>query len=159
MEMLAYLPALQRERAGFIERLGQYFSTPAPRREFEVLAGKKLLPSNFELLGDPLRADAQGHVADVPFALYWLELLARMGLVQQVQSANRTLARLFNECDDQGIWSPKNLRAQPKSSNPATAHYFPLESGSRSPAQRQTDVTFRLALIARIMGLPIEVLA
>jgi len=67
------------------------------------------------------------------------------------------LARLYSECDDQGIWSPKSLRAMPKATNPVTAHYFPLEGPGKSPAQRQTDVTFRLALIARVMGLPVEV--
>ena len=157
VEMLAFLPAVQRERSGFIERLGQYFSSPAPRRAFNILAGRKLLKPLFELLGDPLRADAQGHVRDIPFALYWLELMARLGLVRQVVSASRTLARLFSECDDQGIWSPKSLRALPRSSNPVTAHYFPLEGPGKSPAQRQTDGTFRLGLIARIMGLPVEV--
>jgi len=157
IEMLAFLPAVQRERAGFIERLGHFFSTPAPRRAFNILAGKKLLKPMFELLGDPLRSDAQGHVRDVPFALYWLELLARLGLVRQVPSASRVLARLYNECDDQGIWSPKNLRTPPKATTSLTTHYFPLEGPGKSPAQRQTDVTFRLALIGRIMGLPIDV--
>ena len=157
VEMLAFLPPVQRERAGFIERLGHYFSSPAPRRAFFVLAGKKLLKPLFELLGDPLRSDAQGHVTDIPFALYWLELLTRLGLVRQIPSASRVLARLFSECDDQGIWSPKSLRAMPKTISPLTAHYFPLEGPGKSPAQRQTDATFRLALIARLMGLPIEV--
>ena len=40
VEMLAFLPAVQRERSGFIERLGQYFGSPAPRRAFNLLAGK-----------------------------------------------------------------------------------------------------------------------
>jgi hypothetical protein len=157
IETLAFLPALQRERAGFIERLGPYFSTPTPRRSFEILAGTKLLKPAFELLGDPLRADAQGHVTDVPLAVYWLELMARVGLVRQIPSATRTLARLYSECNDEGIWSPRNLRTMPKSTSPLTAHSFPLEGQGKSPAQRQTDITFRLALIARIMGLPIEV--
>jgi len=157
MEMLAFMPAVQRERSGFIERLATYFSTPAPKRAYFVLAGKKLVPPLFELLGDPLRADAQGHITDVPFAVYWLELLARLGIVQKVPSAAKVLARLYSECDAQGIWNPKNLRTLPKSTSQAIAHYFPLEGPSRSPAQRQTDVTFRLALIARLMGLPIEV--
>jgi len=157
VEMLAFLPPVQRERAGFIDRLGNYFSSPAPRRAFFILAGKKLLKPLFELLGDPLRSDAQGHVTDVPFALYWLELMTRLGLVRQIPSANRVLARLFSECDDQGIWSPKSLRAMPKATIPLTAHYFPLEGPGKSPAQRQTDATFRLALIARLMGLPIEI--
>ena len=39
----------------------------------------------------------------------------------------------------------------------ALSHYFPLEGPGKSPAQKQTDITFRLALIARLLGLPIEV--
>lgn len=158
MEMLAFLPALQRERSGFIERLGTYFSTPAPKRAFFQLAGKKVLPPIFVLMGDPLRADAHGHIPDVPFAVYWLEILARLGLVRQVPSATKVLARLYSECDDQGIWTPKALRVMPKTDSPVLTHYFPLEGPGKSPAQRQTDVTFRLALIARLMGLPIEVI-
>jgi hypothetical protein len=109
------------------------------------------------LLGDPLRADAQGHVPDVPFAVYWLELMARLGVVRQIPSASKVLARLYSECDDAGIWSPKSLRALPKTTSPIISHYFPLEGAGKSPAQRQTDVTFRLALIARLLGLPVEV--
>lgn len=158
IEMMAWMPSLQRERAGFVERLGIYFSNPAPKREFYVLAGSKIVPPHHVLLGDPLRADATGHVPDVAFAVYWLELLARLGLVRQISSASKTLARLFSECDDQGIWSPKNLRAMPKSDQPLIGYYFPLEGAGKSPAQRQTDVTFRLALIAKLMGIPVEVM-
>ena len=158
VEMLAFMPAVQRERAGFLERLAAYFSIPMPRREFYVLAGKKLLRPMFEVLGDPLHSDAQGHIEDVPFALYWLELLTRLGIVRQVPSASRVLARLFSECDDQGIWSPAGLRVMPKSENPVVAHYFPLEGPGKSPAQRQTDVTFRLALIAKLLGMPLNVI-
>src|SRR5260370_37937170 len=75
-----FLPLVLRERAGFIDRLGQYVSTPPPRRAFFILAGKRLLPPVFELLGDPLRSDAQGHNSDVPFAAYWPELLGPRGL-------------------------------------------------------------------------------
>lgn len=156
VEMLAFLPAVQRERAGFVDRLAAYFSNPAPKRAFFILAGKKFLKPTFELLGDPTRSDAQGHVPDVPFAVYWLELLARLGIVRQIPSASRTLARLFSETDEQGVWSPKSLRALPKTS-PVIGHWFPLEGPGKSPAQRQTDITFRLALIARLMGIPVEV--
>jgi hypothetical protein len=157
IEMLAFMPAVQRERAGFLERLAAYFSVPTPRRSFFILAGKKIIRPVFELLGDPLRADAQGRITDVPFAVYWLELLARLGIVRQVPSASKVLARLYSECDDQGIWSPAGLRVMPKSTNPVIYHYFPLEGPGKSPAQRQTDVTFRLALIARLMGIPLNV--
>jgi hypothetical protein len=157
VEMLAFMPALQRERAGFLERLGQYFSVPAPRRALQIAAGKKLLKPLFPILGDPLGADARGRVSDVPFALYWLELLARLGLLRQVPSAAKVFTHLTSECDEQGVWSPKNLRALPQARSPLTAHYYPLEGPGRSPAQRQTDVTFRLALIAKLLGLPIDV--
>lgn len=158
VETLAYMPAVQRERAGFLERLAHYFSAPAPRRAFFIQAGKKLLKPTFEVLGDPLHADAQGHITDVPFAVYWIELLARLGILRQIPSASKVLARLYSECDAQGIWSPKSLRALPKSPNPVVSHYFPLEGPGKSPAQRQTDVTFRLGLIARLLGIPIEVI-
>jgi hypothetical protein len=157
VEVLAFMPAVQRERAGFLERLAAHFSTSAPRREFFIQAGKKQLRPLFEILGDPLYADAQGRTDDVPFAMYWLELLARLGIVRQVQPAARVLARLYSECTDQGIWSPAGLRSLPKSDNPVVAHYFPLEGPGKSPAQRQTDVTFRLALIARVMGIPLNI--
>jgi hypothetical protein len=157
VEMLAFMPAVQRERAGFLERLAAYFSTPTPRREFYILAGRKQLKPLFEVLGDPMHADAQGRVDDVPFALYWLELLTRLGVVRQVVPAARVLARLYSECDDQGIWTPAGLRVMPKSENPVISHYFPLEGPGKSPAQRQTDVTFRLALIGRLLGLPLNI--
>lgn len=157
VEMLAFMPTVQRERAGFIERLASYFSSAAPKRTFFVLAGKKFLKPVFELLGDPLRSDAHGHVPDVPFAVYWLELMARLGVVRQIPSASRVLARLFSECDERGVWTPKNLRGLPKAASPLVVHWYPLEGPGKSPAQRQTDLTFRLALIARLLGLPIEV--
>lgn len=157
VEMLAWMPTLQRERAGFVERLATYFSTPAPKREYYVLGGAKLFRPHHVLLGDPLRADATGHIPDVPFAVYWLELLARLAIVRQIPSASKVLARLFSECDDQGVWDPKNLRTMPKSDQPLISHYFPLEGAGKSPAQRQTDVTFRLALIAKLLGIPVEI--
>jgi hypothetical protein len=45
----------------------------------------------------------------------------------------------------------------PKATSPLAAHYYPLEGAGRSPAQRQTDITFRLALIARLLGIPVAV--
>lgn len=155
--MLAFVPALQRERAGFLDRLAGYLSTPPTRRAFVVPAGRVLIRPYFELLGDPLGADALGRVKDIPFAIFWLEALARLGIIRQVPRATAALARLYSECDERGVWSPRNLRSLPKSTNPFVSYFFPLEGPGKSPAQRQTDVTFRLALIAQIMGLPIEV--
>jgi len=158
IEMLAFLPTVQRERAGFVDRLGEYFSTAASRRTFWILAGKKQFKPIFELLGDPLHADAQGRVSDIPFALYWAELMARLGLARRIPSVSRVLARLYHECDELGVWRPRSLRTRPRSTSPLTAHVYPLEGPGQSPAQRQTDVTFRLALIAKILGIPLEII-
>src|SRR2546423_12793315 len=60
IEMLAFMPAVQRERAGFLERLASYFSRPTSRRAFFILAGQKALRPLFELPGDPPPADPPG---------------------------------------------------------------------------------------------------
>lgn len=39
LAMIASMPGLQRERGGFVERLGQYLSSPAPRKEFALVVG------------------------------------------------------------------------------------------------------------------------
>src|SRR2546427_5745789 len=124
VEMLAFLPSLQRERAGFVERLGRYFSSPAPRRAFYILAGKKLLKPGFELLGAPMRADAQGHVRDVPLAVYWIELMTRLGLTRQASSTTRVLARLFRGGDDQGLLSPRDRPPPPHPTTLLAAQRF-----------------------------------
>src|SRR5258708_38275128 len=107
--MLAFMPAVQRERAGFLERLAAYFSVPTPRRVFFIQAGKKLFRPLFELLGDPLHADAQGRLDDIPFALYWLELLARPGILRQGPNAPPLLPRPYSEVSEQGVRGPKAL--------------------------------------------------
>jgi hypothetical protein len=158
VEMLAFLPNLQRERAGFVERLGHYLAQPGPKREWFLAAGGKQVKPQFHLLGDPLELAAGGHPKDIPFALYWLELLARLGILRATPGAHKAAVRLFSETEANGVWSPKNLRAQPKPVNPLSSHCFPLEEPGRSPAQRQTDVTFRLALLAKLLGIPLEVI-
>src|SRR5207247_8625873 len=52
VEMLAFMPAVQRQRSGFLERLVAYFSVPTPRRAFFILAGKKTFRPLFEILGE-----------------------------------------------------------------------------------------------------------
>jgi hypothetical protein len=116
IEMLAFLPALQRERAGFIERLGAYLAIPAPKRAWVVVAGHKLFKPLFPILGDPLGADARGRVTDIPFALYWIELLARLGLVRQVPGAARTLASHAQTLKPAGgaLLPARGRRAEPR---------------------------------------------
>ena len=157
LAMIAALPNLQRERAGFTERLGQYLGMPAPKKAFMVSVGKKNIKSEHVLLGCPILADAKGHPKDLPLALHFIELLARIGAVPASPMATKVLARLYSECDDQGVWHPHNLRSLPKAGHKITHHVYPLQEETKSLEGRAVDVTFRLALIARLMGMDAEV--
>ena len=150
--LMAMLPAVQRERAGLVERLAAYLAQPPSKKSFGALCGKKILKPTFVLLGDPLKVSASGQPEDLPFALYWMEVLARLGVIQHSVTAARAWARLSKDCDDQGVWSPKNLRALPKRISPWSYHAFPLQADSKTLESRQADVTFRMALIARLAG-------
>ena len=67
-----------------------------------------------------------------------------------------SLGRLLKETDEEGVWRPKNLRSQPKALNKITYHYYPLLADAKTTEGREVDVTFRLALIAKLLGWPIE---
>ena len=152
VSLLSRLPAVQRERAGLVERVSAFLGAATPKKLFSVALGKKSFKPTFLLLGDPIHTGAGGQVGDLPFALYWTELLARLGSLQQAASAARVWARLLKECDGSGVWRPKNLRSQPKNTSPWSWHTFPLDIDTRKAEARFTDVTLRMALIARLAG-------
>lgn len=154
--MIAAMPNLQRERAGFTERLGQYLGLPAPRKAFAWQIGKRTLRSDVLLLGDPLVADQKGNPRDIPLALYFIEMLARINALHTNPVATRVLARLLTEVDEEGVWRPKTLKNAPRAINKATCHYYPLHLETKSADSRHVDVTFRLALIAKLLGWGLE---
>ena len=151
ISLLSFLPAVQRERAGLVERLGSYLSAPPPKKAFTVPIGKKQYKPNFLLLGDPIHTTASGHPDDLPLALYWMETLARLHLLTSSISCAKVWNRLCKDTENNGVWHPKGLRALPKGSSPWAYHMFPLDEG-KSAESKQTDVTFRMALIARLAG-------
>ena len=53
------------------------------------------------------------------------------------------------------VWHPHKGLAMPRSSNPFVWPGFPLEQMTAGD-ERWTDVTFRLGLIARLSGRPLE---
>jgi hypothetical protein len=154
--MLGSMPNLQRERAGFTERLGHYLAQPAPKKAFAVQLGKKLVRPVHLLLGDPIEADAKGTPKDLPLALHYIELLARIGALHTAPVATKVLARLLKDCDESGVWAPKGLRTAPKALNKLTYHAYPLHLDTATAEDRQVDVTFRLALIAKLLGWSVE---
>lgn len=154
--MVALMPNLQRERAGFVERLTAFLARPPAKRDYVIVVGKKVVKPMFQLLGDPIQTDSAGHAKDLPLALHWMEILARLGALQTSETAQRVLARLLKDCDNQGVWAPKSLRSLPKSPSKLADFAFPLESDGKTPERRQADVTFRLALIAKLAGWQLE---
>ncbi len=154
--MIAQMPNLQRERAGFTERLGHYLSLPAPKKEFVVMLGKKALRPNHLLLGDPIEADARGVAKDLPLSLHYVELLSRMGALAAAPVATKVLARTLRDVDDRGVWLPKGLRTSPKAINRLTYHWYPLQADEKGAESRSVDLTFRLALIAKLLGLQLD---
>ena len=153
---MAFMPRLQRERAGFLDRLEAYITKRAPRRAYVVPLGRKTVKPTFYILGEPLHADAAGHPKDLPFALHWIELLIRLGMLKQSAVAVRILSRLIRECDKQGVWNRPNLRTLPKSASKLADFSFPLELDGRTAERRRADVTFRLALLAKLAGWDLE---
>jgi hypothetical protein len=154
--MLSFMPNLQRERAGFTERLGHYLAQPAPKKSFVIQVGKRTVRPQHLLLGDPIEADAKGQPTDVPLALHYIELMARMGALPWAPVASKVLGRLLKDTDESGVWRPKNLRSQPKALNKITYHYYPLLADAKTTEGREVDVTFRLALIAKLLGWSID---
>ena len=154
--MVASMPSLQRERAGFTERLGHYLAQPAPKKAYALHVGKKTVKPQHLLLGDPIEADGKGNAKDVPLALHYIELLAKIGALHTAPVATKVLGRLLKDSDENGVWHPKGLRSLPKGINKITYHSFPLATESKSHESRQVDVTFRLALIAKHLGWQME---
>ena len=154
--MIAAMPNLQRERAGFTERLGQYLAMPMPKRAFVWQVGKRVLKPDLLLLGDPVVADSKGNAKDIPLALHFIELMARISALHTNPVATKVLARLMSECGEDGVWRPKALKAAPRAIHKVTYHCYPTHLESKSTDSRVVDVTFRLALIARLLGWPVE---
>lgn len=154
--MLAAMPSLQRERAGFVERLGQYLAQPAPDKAFMIVVRNTTFRPTHLLLGNPIEADAKGNAKDVPLALHYIELLSALGLLSAAPKTALVLHRLLADLDANGVWHPKNLRSQPKAISPVTHHSWPLSADEGDLASRQADITFRLALIAKRLGWSLE---
>lgn len=160
LAMISAMPSLQRERAGFLERMGQYLAQPAPDRSYMAAIGSHTMKPFYVLLGDPIELDpkAKGLPKDIPLALHYVELLAGIGgeQLRAAPNASQGFARLLEDLDADGVWHPKNLRSQPKANTPLTYHCWPLASDDGELASRQADITFRLACIAKRLGWRLE---
>lgn len=150
LSMLAYMPIFRSEHYPEMERLYAYLSQPKPTQEAVQLYGSEVITQPHLVMGDMLH-NKNIVDGDVPFALMWLETTARLGFLKR----NETWLKLFERfVDDHGrdkVWHPHKGTSAPATSNPYVWPYFPLEETLEGDA-RWTDVTFRIGLIARLLG-------
>jgi hypothetical protein len=153
--MLAYMPLFRAEHHREMDALYAHLTQPQPRQEAVQRCGSQVLPVPHLVLGDylPHRNAAD---ADVPFALYWFELMARLGYLKRNENWAKLFERFLEDRDREGVWHPHKGMAVAKSTSPYVWSTYPLES-QVAGEERWTDITFRLGLIARLSGRTIEI--
>lgn len=151
--MLAHMPQYRYEHHDLVDLFAAYFVRPVPRPEAVQLVGARPVAHPTLLLGDPLGGKGVPD-ADLPFALWWLELVARLGLLRRHEGWSRVFDQLLDGRDSDYIWRP-NRASVFRSEQAAVWPYAPLESPS-TPEAVSIEVTFRLGMIARYAGRPIE---
>jgi hypothetical protein len=154
--MLAFMPQFRSEFHEHIERLYQFLSQPLPRQESAQLVGGTPVMQPHLVLGD-LLPHRNAVDADVPFALVWMEMLARLGFLRRNENWSRLFERFLDDRDRLGLWHPHKGQSAPKSTHPLAWASYPLDLPGNGDEQ-WADVTFRLGLIARLSGRPIELI-
>lgn len=154
LAMLAYMPQFRSENYDIMEHLYAHLCQPAPRALPARALGKRVVAEPHLVLGDPLSHRSTVD-ADVASALFWLEILARLGLLRANETWSRVFDRFIAERDEAGVWRSERRVPVVRSSVPFAWASFPLESRPSSESLA-VEVTFRLGVIARHSGRPIE---
>lgn len=154
--MLAHMPVFRLEHHDTLEELFAYLSRRLPRTEARQHVGDEIVPVEHLALGDPIPSKA-AMGADMPGALLWLETMARLGFLARHEGWSKLLDRLLDERDRHGVWRGGRAGNVPPAPTQASVWpSYPLEE-EQADERSWTDVTFRLALIARLAGRPLEI--
>jgi hypothetical protein len=156
LQMLAHMPLFRSEHYEGMELLYRWLTRPLPRQEQLQVVGKKIAPVPLLVMGDRL-PHRNAVEDDVPAALAWIELMARMGFLRRTENWSKMYERFVDDCGRDGVWHPHKGLAMPRSSNPWVWSSYPLEP-SRAGDERWADMTFRIGLIARLSGRPIDLI-
>lgn len=154
LTMLAHMPLFRTEHRDTMDRLYNYLIQPLPRQDAVQLCGSKVIAQPHLVLGDQL-PNRNAVEADVVSAIAWLELMARLGFLRRNENWCKMFERFVDDADRQGVWHPHKGMSAARTTNPYVWSMYPLEE-SLANDERWTDVTFRIGLIARIMGRTIE---
>ncbi|HXF24732.1 MAG TPA: hypothetical protein VN602_09430 [Gemmatimonadaceae bacterium] len=153
--MVAHMPIFRSEHYPEMERLYAYLSQPKPTQEAVQMYGKEIITQPHLVMGDLLH-NKNVVDADIPFALTWLEIMARLGFLKRNETWLKLFERFVDDCGRDRVWRPHNKgTAEPTTTNPYAWPKFPLETNLDGDG-RWTDVTFRIGLIARLLGWQIK---
>jgi hypothetical protein len=156
LTMLAHMPIFRHEHFSEVERIYDAITQPLPRQEIVQLYGKKMVPQPHLVMGDVL-PHRNAVDADVPFALLWLETMARLNFLRRNDNWMKMFERFVDDRDRNGVWHPHKGMDRPTTSDPWAWSTFPLDDGT-GPESKWTDVTFRIGLIAKLLGREIELI-
>lgn len=156
LHMLAHMPLFRSEHYEGMELLYRWLTRPLPRQEQMQVVGKKIVPVPLLVMGDRL-PHRNAVEDDVPAAIAWIELVARLGFLRRNENWSKMYERFVDDCGRDGVWHPHKGLAMPRSSNPWVWSSYPLEP-SRAGDERWADMTFRIGLIARLSGRPIDLI-
>lgn len=157
LHLIAHMPMFQSEHYEAMELLFAYLSRPLPRQEsIQQIGTTTMMPMPYAVLGDHL-PHRNAVEDDVPKALAWLELMARLGFLRRNETWTKMYERFVDDCGRDGVWHPHKGTSMPKTSDPYVWPMFPLEQ-SNGGEERWADVTFRIGLIARLGGRPIKLI-
>lgn len=155
--MLAYMPLFRSEHHEVMDRLYPYLTQSWPRQAAIQYVGDQLVEQPQLVLGDFL-ATRNSMDADMPAALAWLELMARLGFLKRHEGWLRLFDRLLDDRDRKGIWHPPRSVVMPDHVPSWAWPVMPLDDHDDPAKAASIDVTFRLGLIARLSGREVELL-
>ncbi|MFN8718105.1 MAG: hypothetical protein ACK50C_14090 [Gemmatimonadaceae bacterium] len=156
--MLGHMPQFRSEHSEFMERLFTYLTQPWPRQAAIQQVGAHLVEQPHLVLGDFL-ATRSALDSDMPSALAWLEAMARIGFLDRHEGWVKLLDRTLDDRDRRKVWTPPRSVVMPEQVPVWAWPVMPLSDASvgRVPSTGfSIDVTFRLALIARLAGRAID---
>ncbi|MGQ0641925.1 MAG: hypothetical protein ACT4P6_14335 [Gemmatimonadaceae bacterium] len=154
--MLAHMPLFRLEHASEMDELLKYLTNASADDQG---SGSALAAQRLILTRDPLAAEDAAN-GDIGSVLSWLELAARLGFLKRHEGWTRAFDRLLEQCDEMFVWRTRRGQGGPavgasRTSNSFVWPTYPL--GPNATADDQAaEVTFRLGLIARFSGRPLE---
>ena len=154
LRMLAYMPHFRSENLDFLGLLFDFLSRPLPRQESQQALGSHIVAQPHFVLGDQL-ATRNMVDGDVPSALSWLELVARLGFLRRNEHWERLFQRFLGERNRDAVWRPAKGVLHLPSESPDAWPMYPLDARAESNAVA-AEVTMRLGVIARASGRAIE---